>query len=198
MRLTDRTTHRRTILTTIAAALLDDPLPILQDARKGCDEALAELTAAILPVAYRTAVQLTRDPAAAEDLAQEATLRVIGRIDHYNPKWKLRTWVRVITRNLFIDGYRKQRRRSYSVVPDLACPKPPPDEIVASSFANQAVRDAVGRLPAMYRQVIEMHHFQHMKYREIADHLDIPIGTVMNRIHRARQKMRDALAPMAA
>lgn len=177
---------------------MDDPLPILQNARIGCPKAIGDLTAAILPVAYRTAINLTREPTSAEDLAQEATLRVIARIDRYNPKWKLGTWVRVITRNLFIDGYRKQRRQSFSILPDIVCPQPMPDEIVASANADKAVRGAVTRLPALYRQVIEMHHFQHMKYREIADHLGIPIGTVMNRIHRARQKMRDDLAPMAA
>jgi len=53
-------------------------------------------------------------------------------------------------------------------------------------------------LPPMYREVIEMHHFQNLKYREIAENLDIPIGTVMNRIHRARKKMRSAIELAAA
>lgn len=149
-------------------------------------------------MAYRTALHLAHESSAADDLAQEATLRALTKIDRYNPQWKLRTWIRVITRNLFIDGYRKQRRRSFAIVPDVACPQPPPDEVLASSHADRAVREAVQRLPDLYRQVIEMHHFQHLKYREIADLLNVPIGTVMNRIHRARQKMRDDLAPMAA
>jgi len=152
----------------------------------------------VLPIATRTAHGLTRCAPTAEDIAQDATVRVLARLDTFNPRWKFSTWVRVITRNLFIDGFRRQRKQSYSPVPDIACEAMPPDQSIAQKQQAAKVRSAVANLPDLYREVIELHHFKQLKYREIAEQLDIPIGTVMNRIHRARKKMKDDLTPMAA
>ena len=63
---------------------------------------------------------------------------------------------------------------------------------------RQTVRDALNALPPMYREVLELHHYQELKYREIAQTLDVPIGTVMNRIFRARKKMAATIGKQAA
>ena len=63
---------------------------------------------------------------------------------------------------------------------------------------KQIVRDALDSLPPMYREVLELHHYHDLKYREIAEALDLPIGTVMNRIHRARKKMANSIDRQAA
>ena len=63
---------------------------------------------------------------------------------------------------------------------------------------KRTVREALDALPPLYREVLELHHFQDLKYREIADTLDVPIGTVMNRIFRARKKMAVSIQKQAA
>ena len=75
---------------------------------------------------------------------------------------------------------------------------PLPDDSMASSQMRQMVRDALEELPPLYREVLELHHYQDLKYREIAEALDVPIGTVMNRIFRARKKMARSIEYRAA
>jgi len=103
-----------------------------------------------------------------------------------------------ITRNTCIDWLRKQKRMSWSEVPDVPSQLPLPDTSLCDAQMAETVRNAVASLPPIYRQVIEMHHFQDLKYREIASDLDLPLGTVMNRIFRARQKMKAAIDLQAA
>ena len=151
-----------------------------------------------MALATRTARGLTRDPQMVDDISQDATIRVLTGLHKYNPRWKFSTWTRVVTRNIFIDWFRRQRKRSYAEVPDVACPALLPDDLVSSMEDRRRVRAAVADLPPIYREVIRMHHFEHLKYAQIADRLDLPMGTVMNRIFRARKKLLALMAPMAA
>jgi len=83
-------------------------------------------------------------------------------------------------------------------VPDTPDSAPLPDELAVKSEEAAAVREALAELPPIYREVLELHHFRNMKYREIATRLDVPIGTVMNRIFRARKKMKQEYLKLAA
>ena len=134
----------------------------------------------------------------AKDLAQDSLIKVLTNLKRYNPEWKFSTWVITITRNTCIDWLRKQKRLSWGEVPDVAATLPLPDAILCDAQTAQMVRDALESLPPIYREVIEMHHFQDLKYREIASDLNLPIGTVMNRIFRARRKMKAAIELNAA
>ena len=87
---------------------------------------------------------------------------------------------------------------SWVTPPDRADTAPLQDELVSKRQEASAVRQALRGLPPLYREVLELHHFRHMKYREIADTLDLPLGTVMNRIHRARKKMKTHYLHLAA
>ena len=159
---------------------------------------MENLARAVLPIAQQTAQRLSADVPTAEDVAQDATLKVITRLDAYNSNWKLATWVRVITRNTFIDRFRRNRKRTVGLPFDPICPLPRPDDRCEAKESAAAVTAAVERLPELYRGVVIMHHFHHMKYREIAAELRIPMGTVMNRMFRARRMMREGLEPIAA
>ena len=132
------------------------------------------------------------------DMAQEALIKVLTKLDRYNSEWKFSTWVITITRNTCIDWLRKQKRIAWSEVPDVAATSPLPDSLLCDAQTSEMVREALSSLPPIYREVIEMHHFQDLKYREIASDLDLPIGTVMNRIFRARRKMKEAIELRAA
>ncbi len=147
--------------------------------------------------AYRVASRFV-DQDEAKDLAHDAMIKVFTRLDQYDPRWTFQTWVSTITRNTCIDWIRRRKRLSGFEIPEVACTAPRADEVVAKSELKKAVRAALEELPPMYRQVLELHHFQDLKYREIADTLDVPIGTVMNRIHRARKKMALSIGQTAA
>jgi RNA polymerase sigma-70 factor (ECF subfamily) len=125
-------------------------------------------------------------------------LKVFTRLSQYSSDWRFSTWVRTIAKNTALDLIRKRRKLSWSEVPDVADSEPTADQTLERQQVREMVRTALSELPPIYREVLEMHHFQDLKYREIASSLDIPIGTVMNRIFRARTKMRSALADRAA
>ena len=152
----------------------------------------------LVPVAYKVAHQVLKNASDAEDVAHDAMMKVLQRLFMYDSRWSIRTWVSRIARNTAIDLLRKRRKVSWHGVPDYADARPLQDEVAMRNERQAMVRRALVDLPPMYREVIDLHHFQDLKYREIASELDVPIGTVMNRIFRARQKMKATLTKAAA
>lgn len=134
----------------------------------------------------------------AKDLTHDALIKVLLRLDKYDSKWSFKTWVSSVTRNTCIDWMRRRKRLSSYEPGPIRCQMPLPDDSMASSQMRQMVRDALEELPPLYREVLELHHYQDLKYREIAEALDVPIGTVMNRIFRARKKMARSIEYRAA
>mgnify|MGYP001326612860 CR=1 FL=1 len=149
------------------------------------------------PIAFKVATRFV-DQDEAKDLAHDAMIKVLTRLDKYDPRWAFQTWVSTIARNTCIDWIRRRKRLSDFEAPEAVCTKPSADEVVADKQLKEVVRVALEGLPPMYRQVLELHHFQDLKYREIAETLDVPIGTVMNRIFRARKKMAVSITQSAA
>ena len=144
------------------------------------------------PIAYRFALHLMRNEADARDAAQETLIKVLRNLDRYDPRWRLSTWVIGIARNTCIDEFRRRRRRSDHEVPDVADPRPGPLELTSREQRSALLHQALEQVPPLYREVLVLYHFEHLKYQEIAELLEIPIGTVMNRIFRARKKLREA------
>ena len=149
------------------------------------------------PVAYRVALRFG-DADEARDLAQDALVKVLVKLDTYDSQWNFKTWVSTITRNTCIDWLRRRRRLSAYEPGPVRCSQPLPDEVLADTETKETVRAALDSLPPMYREVLVLHHYQDLKYREIADTLNVPIGTVMNRIFRARKKMARTIERRAA
>jgi len=170
-------------------------LPTIEAAQSGSKQAQASLAKRIRAIAYRTALGILRDEHEAKDIAHDCVIKILTQLHRYNPTWKFSTWVTVITRNSCIDWLRKQKRRSWSEVPDVSCENPNALQLIARKERKEAVQMAVQDLPEIYREATELYHFEDMKYREIAAHLDLPIGTVMNRIFRARKKLKSSLDP---
>ena len=170
----------------------------IEQAIYGCRVAQALVYEKMMPVAYRSAFQILRNSVDAEDVAHEAMMKAMSRLSTYNSRWSVQTWVSRIAKNAAIDLIRKRRRVSWAEVPDAPDTRPLPDEIAVRRESRREVHAALVDLPHMYRQVIDLHHFKDMKYREIASELDVPIGTVMNRLFRARQRMREALTKAVA
>lgn len=142
---------------------------------------------------------LTRDPAAADDLVQDALLRAYERASTYRSDRSLRAWLLSILHNLFID----QKRREGSELRRNAKISQLNEGLVSQGGQEQAVylRELSLRfdaLPEEHRAVISLISVQGLSYQEAATTLGVPVGTVMSRLHRARAALREPAAGEAA
>ena len=146
---------------------------------------------------YSVAYRLSGNHHDAQDLVQEVLLRVRRGLANYQPG-NFEGWLSRITTNAFLDRVRKQKRRPTQPLPD------DPDRFIEGSpgvTAELAQRDLPDHLQDLlmtlvpeYRVPVVLKDVLGFSYEEIADHLDIPIGTVRSRIHRGRSRLRDALS----
>jgi len=168
----------------------DTPTRILA-ARDGDPSAKAWLVQRWPAPEYRFCHRMLGNDEDARDAAQDTLVKVLRNLDRYDPNRKFSTWVFGIARNTCIDEHRRRKRRAWDEPSEVVDHGPTPHQQTARAQRAQQIHSAMEQLPPMYREVLVLYHFEHRKYREIADILEVPIGTVMNRIFRARQKLRD-------
>jgi RNA polymerase sigma-70 factor (ECF subfamily) len=126
----------------------------------------------------------------ARDAAQDTLVKVLKNLHRYDPNRRFSTWVFGIARNTCIDEHRRRKRRAYDEPRDVVDTGETPHQHAARSQRAEHLNAALTELPPMYREVLVLYHFEHKKYSEISEILDLPMGTVMNRIFRARRKLR--------
>jgi RNA polymerase sigma-70 factor (ECF subfamily) len=155
----------------------------------------------LLPNLYSAALRLTRNPADAEDLVQETYLRAYRGFGSFRPGTNLRAWMYRILTNTFINAYRK-RQREPRTVPDEGIDEWYLYDRLAESSAesevleripDEDVRAALDALPEGFRMAVLLADVEGFSYREIAEIMGIPIGTVMSRLHRGRRALEKAL-----
>jgi RNA polymerase sigma-70 factor (ECF subfamily) len=159
---------------------------------------------------YRTALRLSRNPHDAEDLVQETYLRALRALDQFQEGTNLRAWLFKILTNTFINQYRQRARtpRSESIdeVEDFYLYQhlidsgvqpgtSEPEQDVLDRLVDDDIIKALEELPVPFRQVVLLADVEGFAYKEIADILDIKIGTVMSRLHRGRRRLQQALLP---
>lgn len=186
-----------------AAALSDEQLVAQVLCGHGADfEALVRRHQG--PV-YSFLLRMVRDPEEALDLSQEVFLKVFCSLERFDARFRFTTWMYRIASNAAIDQIRR-RRSGASVSLDepiaedrprpreLAAPTPSPHQFLEACETHDHLEDALRRLPAEYRQVLLLRHGSGRRYDEIARITGLPLGTVKNRIFRAREKLRRALS----
>ena len=136
---------------------------------------------------------MLRQPELAQETTQEVMYRALSKLQRFDPQRSFKTWIFSIARNACIDLHRKRRPTPSTDDTVLEDRNELPDAALDRKTRAQRLNNAVSELPDLYREVILLYHFEHLKYQEIAEALEIPLGTVMNRIFRARQKLRDRL-----
>jgi RNA polymerase sigma-70 factor (ECF subfamily) len=155
------------------------------------------------PGLRRVARRLTRDADDAEDLLQETAVRAHRFADRFREGTCMRAWLHRILRNTFASRYRKRRRerevieRAHSegaLYAERARASNEEPRVVAASLSDEVMR-ALEALPTDFRAVLELVVIDGLSYREAADRLGCPIGTVMSRLHRARAAMVANLSP---
>ena len=141
------------------------------------------------------AMNFTRNNEDAKDLTQETMLKAITYRNYYTPQTNFRAWVFTIMRNIFINQYRRKVKSGtiFDNSKDLYLLNTADSENSAVHLLTEKeVHNKINSLEKEYKEPFEM-HFQGFKYKEIADQLDIPIGTVKSRIFIARKKLMDLL-----
>ena len=151
------------------------------------------------PPVYRFCLRMLRNEEDARDLTQESLLRALRALDRYDPERSFSTWVLRIARNACIDSIRRRKPHANPLVLDhLASRTPSPLEETEKERQSRRLHLALDALSVDHREILVLYHFEHFKYREIAEILDVPLGTVMNRIFRARRRLREIYEEDAA
>jgi len=191
----------------------DTPPPGGADALSAAHQRQFEaLLAPVLGAAYGTALQMTRNPDDAEDLVQEAALLAFRGFGRFEAGTRFKAWFFKILTNVYYQSYRRRRRE-----PELALLEDvselylyvqtaraglhgagmDPVERVLGKLDAEAITGALGTLPEEYRVAAALYFAEQFAYEEIATMLEIPVGTVRSRLHRARKLLQKALWRLA-
>lgn len=164
------------------------------------DEAFERHVVPELDVLYRVALSITRNRADAEDVVQDTLLRAYRAIDRFDGRHP-RAWLLTILRNAQINRVRRKRPEllrdpdtTLERLADTADPDGGVETAVVDSEFDSAVQHAYDQLPDKFRRVVELVDLGGLPYAEAAEVLDVPVGTIMSRLHRARARIRTDLA----
>lgn len=189
------------------ARLTDQEVVLL--ARSGREAAYRELIRRYERPVFALLFRMVRDRELAEDLSQETFIKALNAIDSYRPEFKFSSWIFKIANNAAIDHLRRRELDTLSLdgSPHAETPEAmqatalqigarqesPLDTVEAKELGSE-IEAAIGRLRPEYRSCILLRHVEGRAYEEIAEILDLPLGTVKTYIHRARNELRVALA----
>ncbi|MHB8220979.1 MAG: sigma-70 family RNA polymerase sigma factor [Acidimicrobiales bacterium] len=167
-----------------------------------------DLAMEYMPALYSAALRMTRKPADAEDLVQETYLKAYRAFGGFTEGTNLKAWLYRILTNTYINAYRSAKRRpeiaDVEDVEDLylyrrlaptggSDPGRSAEDLALERFTDDDVKAALESLPDAFRIAVLLADVEGFSYKEIADITDVPIGTVMSRIHRGRRALQKAL-----
>jgi RNA polymerase sigma-70 factor (ECF subfamily) len=167
-----------------------------------------DLALEFMPSLYSAALRMPRSPSDAEDLVQETYLKAYRAFESFQEGTNLKAWLYRILTNTFINSYRAKKRRPEQTeldeVEDLylyrrlggleaAAASRSAEEEVLDLFTDDEVKTALESLPEQFRIAVLLADVEGFSFKEIAEILDVPIGTVMSRLHRGRKALQKAL-----
>ena len=167
---------------------------VIAAAQTGDRQAFAELVTRYEEVAFRAAYFVLRDAAAAEDIAQEAFMRVYGSLAKFRPGEPFRPWIVRIVTNLALNDVRARGRRTGLVARFglMAMPEPlEPEGVALASESQRLLWHAMNQLPADDRVVLYLRYYLEMPEKEIALAIGKAPGTVKSRLSRAGRRLRE-------
>ncbi len=182
---------------------------VVLSARSGHEAAYRELIRRYERPVFALLFRMVRDRELAEDLAQETFVKALNAIDSYRPEFKFSSWIFKIANNAAIDHLRRRELDTLSLdgsphaeTPEamqatalqIGARQESPLDTVEAKELGSAIEAAIGSLRPEYRSCILLRHVEGRAYEEIAEILNLPLGTVKTYIHRARNELRQSLA----
>jgi RNA polymerase sigma-70 factor (ECF subfamily) len=183
------------------------PVELTADERRRFQEDALPL----LDSLYGAALRMTRNPQDAEDLVQETMLRAYRAFDRFEAGTNLKAWLFRILTNAYINTYRKRQREPQKVSADEVEEfdlyrelknhdtqfEATPESIVLDSLVDSDIIDAIDDLPEQFRLAVVLSDIEGFSYAEMAEIMDVPMGTVMSRLHRGRKALQKRLWELA-
>ncbi len=176
---------------------------LVQQATRGDQKAYAELMGRYRDAIYYMLLKMVNNASDAEDLTIEAFGKAFKNIQQYTPNYAFSTWLFKIATNNCIDFIRKKKTMTVSidqneedpekVHPDIQAPILDPEEEMIKDQQQRLMREIVSKLKPRYRKLIELRYFKEFSYEEIAEELELPIGTVKAQLFRARELLFNIL-----
>lgn len=206
---TDVQTRSRHPAQATLALLQATDTDLIELARKGSEKAYRELLGRYQRPVFSLVYRMVRDRELAEDIAQETFVKVFNHLANYNPKYKFSSWIFKIASNLSIDYLRKREpetvsldgSRHASTADEIEATRitveskdENPEEFLEAKQLGAEIERAIEQLRPEYRTAILLRHVEGRAYEEIAEIMDVPLGTVKTYIHRARGELRSTLA----
>ncbi|MBN1438796.1 MAG: sigma-70 family RNA polymerase sigma factor [Anaerolineales bacterium] len=176
---------------------ISDELALIRNAQAGDRDAFGELVRRYRPLAINVVYRMCGDLPLAEDAAQTAFLRAWEKLGSYRPGGSFRAWILRISVHAAVDALRRRKPEGDLMAAGERPSAERVEEAVEKRERDCRVRAAVMSLPEASRAVLVLKEFQDCSYREIAEALEIPIGTVMSRLHYARSILVEKLRPEA-
>ncbi|HEY3328666.1 MAG TPA: sigma-70 family RNA polymerase sigma factor [Capsulimonadaceae bacterium] len=159
-------------------------------------------------VVYNFAFRLSGNYDDANDIAQDAFVRAYNAIGSFRGDAQFSTWIFRITTNVYLDEKKKRKAHPQSSLDEyieteessmgrqVEDPSPTPEEIVTDNERSQFITKAIQSLPEFQRTMVVLYHVEHKSYEEIADIMELPIGTVKSRLNRARLALKEKLSAL--
>jgi RNA polymerase sigma factor (sigma-70 family) len=176
---------------------------LVQRANKGDQKAYAELMDRYRDAIYYMLLKMVNNASDAEDLTIEAFGKAFKNIQQYAPNYAFSTWLFKIATNNCIDFIRKKKASHVSLnhnddehekaSMDIQSPVMDPEETMINEQKIKLMRSIVDKLKPRYRKLIELRYFKELSYEEIAEELELPIGTVKAQLFRARELLYNIL-----
>ena len=181
---------------------------VVELALKGRESAYRELLRRYQRPVLSLIHRMVRDREQAEDLAQDTFVKVLNALDRYRPEFKFSSWIFKIAHNTALDALRRRELPTLSLdgAPDavsaeaqeatrpmVAVDEQSPDDYAAGRELGVHIEAAIARLRPEYRTAVTLYQIEGFAYEEIAETMELPLGTVKTFIHRARRELREQL-----
>ncbi|MCK5033806.1 MAG: sigma-70 family RNA polymerase sigma factor [Calditrichia bacterium] len=177
---------------------------LISKAKSGDEYALEELLGKYKIAVYNLVYRMVKDKQEAEDLTQETFIKTFKSLPSFNEEYAFSTWIFKIATNNCIDFFRKRKLKTYSIdkpiqyktseiQQDHPDTDPNAEKSMLAEERSELIKKAIDSLPKKYNEAIVLRHMKEKSYEEIAEMLNLPLGTVKARIFRAREMLNKAL-----